>query len=84
MKTLIYVPVKVEEELPTIEDWYFVISKHEGSAIPANYDIWNWTKGSDEYWINTFDYWLKPVEISENGIVDAFQEYSSQNKTRWI
>jgi hypothetical protein len=73
----LYREVKVSERLPEKQGPYFVmISEHskttlEASQIFGQHDIYYWQdndKDEKEFWVNTFESWLEPIEIREEDI----------------
>ena len=73
-----YVECDTKVELPTEVGPYFVKVKDtkldERARIFEQHDIYAWIEGPEnpqaELWINTFDYWLKPITIPSEGITE--------------
>lgn len=64
MKKIVYVPVYIdgkEDNLPKEVGEYFVNVKNYG------HDIYTWLNDdSNDYWLQTFEWWLKPVELPDD------------------
>ncbi len=61
METFIKVYIKSEDDLPKEDIYYFV---HDNNyQLPLQ--VHRWLKGSEQYWLEHIDWYLKPVEIPE-------------------
>lgn len=61
METFIKVYIKSEDDLPKEDDYYFVYDNNYQNP----FQVHRWLKGSERYWIEHIDWYLKPVEIPE-------------------
>jgi len=60
---IVYVPIEIksQEDLPKESDTYFV---HLRGCEELGIDIYTWYSQEDNnHWLNTFDWYLQPVEM---------------------
>ena len=87
-----YREVKASERLPDKEGTYYVklkeINRGVGRAMIFElHDIYTWLAGPElqqaEYWINTFESWLEPINVSEEEVADTLRADAIKHGYHW-